>query len=148
MSLKREHCNVEGTLREAGLSQTARRVAVLTVMIQADGPLSAGDILKRTDPEQKINKVTIYRILSSFRENRIVRELPTDQGMNLYEMSCRHNPSHPHFYCKTCRTMSCLPPVNLSQAQESFTGQNVFRIDDVHVHVTGVCRQCHRQDKI
>jgi MOSC domain-containing protein YiiM len=44
--------------------------------------------------------------------------------------------------------MSCLPPVNLSQAQESFGGQNVFRIDDVLVHVTGVCRQCHRQDKI
>jgi len=142
MTLEDEHCNVVITLRKAGLSQTTQRMAVLKVMIHADGPLSVGEILKRTDPEQRINKVTVYRILSSFKENGIIRELPTDQGMNLYEMACLHNPIHPHFYCKTCRTMSCLPPLRLSQAQDWFAGPNAFRIDDVHVHVNGVCRQC------
>ena len=140
--MEKEHCNVERTLREAGLSQTVQRVAVLGVMIDANRPLSAGDILKKIDPAQKINRVTVYRILSSFRESRIIRELPTDQGTNLYEMACRHNPIHPHFYCKTCRRMSCLPPVTLSQALEWFAGPNAFRIDDVHVHVSGICRQC------
>ncbi|MFH1078672.1 MAG: transcriptional repressor [Pseudomonadota bacterium] len=142
MTRTNEHCNVAETLRDAGLSQTAQRMAVLEIIIRADGPLSAADILTRTVPEQKINKTTIYRILSSFKEHRIVRELPTDQGTNLYEMACRHNPIHPHFYCKACRTMSCLPPLTLSQALEWFAGSDAFRIDDVHVRLNGVCRQC------
>jgi Fur family ferric uptake transcriptional regulator len=145
MTLINGHCNVAETLREAGLSQTSQRMAVLKVMIEADGPLSASDILNRTDPGQKINKVTVYRILSSFNEHRIIRELPTDQGTNLYEMACRHNPIHPHFYCKTCRTMSCLPPLTLSQALGWFAGPNAFRIEDVHVHLNGVCRKCQEQ---
>jgi len=145
MILENEHCDAVETLRDAGLSQTAQRMAVLKIMIQADGPLSVGDILKLTDPGQKINKVTIYRILSSFRENRIIRELPTDRGGNLYEMACRHNPIHPHFYCKECRSMFCLPPITLSQALDWFAGPNAFRIDDVHVHFSGVCRKCQEQ---
>jgi Fur family ferric uptake transcriptional regulator len=139
-----DHCNAAETLQDAGLSRTAQRAAVLEIIIQADGPLSAAEILTRTDPKQKINKVTIYRILSSFKERRIIRELPTDQGMNLYEMACRHNPVHPHFFCKTCRTMSCLPPLTLSQAMDWFSGSGDDRIDDVHVHLNGICRQCRK----
>lgn len=142
MTQTNEHCDAAGTLQDAGLSQTVQRQAVLEIIIQADGPLSAAEILSRTDPGQKINKVTVYRILSSFKKHRIVRELPTDQGMNLYEMACRHNPIHPHFYCKTCRIMSCLPPLTLSQAMDWFSGSNAFRIDDVHINLSGVCRRC------
>jgi len=145
MALINEHCDVTATLREAGLSQTNQRMAVLEIIIKADGPLSASEILNRTEPEQKINKVTVYRILASFRERRIIRELPTDQGMNLYEMACRHNPIHPHFYCKTCRIMSCLPPLTLSQAMDWFASPNAFRIDDVHVNLNGMCRQCRER---
>jgi Fe2+ or Zn2+ uptake regulation protein len=140
--LRNEHCHVADTLREAGLSQTSQRTAVLEIIIRAAGPLSAAEILSRTDPLQKINRVTIYRILSSFKERQIIRELPTDHGMNLYEMACRHNPIHPHFYCKTCRTMSCLPPLMLSHALSWFAGLNAVRIDDVHVNLRGVCQRC------
>jgi len=145
MIVENEHCNAAGTLRDAGLSQTTQRMAVLTVIIEANGPLSASEILNRTDSRQKINKVTVYRILSSLKEHRIIRELPTDQGMNLYEMACRHNPIHPHFYCKTCRSMSCLPPLTLSQAMDWFASPNAFRIDDVHVNLNGMCRQCRER---
>jgi Fur family ferric uptake transcriptional regulator len=142
MTQTNEHCNAAETLREAGLSQTSQRMAVLEIIIKADGPLSVSEILNRTEPEQKINKVTVYRILSSFNERRIIRELPTDQGMNLYEMACPHNPIHPHFYCKTCRMISCLSPLTLSQAMDWFVGANAFRIDDVNVSISGVCGRC------
>jgi Fe2+ or Zn2+ uptake regulation protein len=145
MSQTNEHCDAAETLQDAGLSQTSQRTAVLEIIIAADGPLSAAEVLSRTDPRQKINKVTIYRILSSFKEHRIIRELPTDQGMNLYEMACRHNPIHPHFYCKTCRTMSCLPPLTLSQAMDWFASSGAFRVDDVHVNLNGVCGQCRKR---
>lgn len=136
------HCEGVETLQQAGLSRTAQRVAVLDIIIRAEGPLSASEILSRTDPAQRINRVTIYRILSSLKKHRIIRELPTDQGMNLYEMACRHNPVHPHFYCRTCRTMSCLPPLTLSQAMEWFAGSGDDRIEDVHVSLSGMCRRC------
>ncbi|MBA4397083.1 MAG: hypothetical protein C0394_06850 [Syntrophus sp. (in: bacteria)] len=137
-----EHCNAAGTLQGAGLSRTTQRTAVLEIIIQADGPISASEIHNRIDPRQKINKVTIYRILTSFKERRIIRELPTEQGMNIYEMACPHNPIHPHFYCKSCRTISCLSPLTLSQAMDWFVGANAFRIDDVNVSISGVCGRC------
>lgn len=142
MALTNEHCDVGETLRQAGLSQTNQRMAVLRVMMEANGPLSASEILNRTQAVQQINRVTVYRILSSFSKHRIIRELPTDQGMNLYEIACRHNPIHPHFYCKSCRTVSCLPPLIISWAINWFRGPDTFRIEEVLIHLNGVCRKC------
>jgi len=145
MKSSREQCEASNTLKNAGLSQTSHRKRILQILIHADTPLSVSDILKHLDPERKMNKVTAYRILTSFKSEGIIREIPTDHGVNHYEMACQHNPVHPHVYCRTCRTMTCMPPITLSQVWDLFATPSDFRIDNINVSITGLCRTCQRK---
>jgi len=60
----------EGALMEAGLRKTAQRLAILNILNSADCPLTANHIFQRLGSPQKINKVTVYRILSSYYPER------------------------------------------------------------------------------
>ena len=76
-----EYCDIHTTLERAGLSKTSQRVAVLTALVHAQTPLSAKDILDRVSGDSRVNKVTVYRILSSFKAGSIIREIATDHGV-------------------------------------------------------------------
>ena len=140
-----EYCDIHTTLERAGLSKTSQRVAVLTALVHAQTPLSAKDILDRVSGDSRVNKVTIYRILSSFKAGSIIREIATDHGVNFFEMACRHNPTHPHFYCRVCRSLSCLPEQVLreSRFEHLLTGRET--VDGITLNLTGVCGSCNRR---
>jgi Fur family ferric uptake transcriptional regulator len=145
MKTTKEKCDASDTLKKAGLSQTSHRKRILHILIHADTPLSVNDLLKQLDQARKMNKVTAYRILSSFRSEGIVREILSDHGVHHYEMACEHNPIHPHVYCRICRTMTCLPPIKLWHARDLIAIPSNFRIDDIHVHITGLCKGCQKK---
>jgi Fur family ferric uptake transcriptional regulator len=145
MKTTRGHCEVSTTLKKAGLHQTPHRRSILQILIDTDNPLCVSDILKQLEPGEKMNKVTAYRILTSFKAEGIVREIPSDHGVYHYEMACRHNPVHPHVYCRICRSMACLPPVAPSRVRELFAAPPDFEVDHVNVNITGLCRACRRK---
>ncbi|MCK7467420.1 MAG: transcriptional repressor [Desulfosudis oleivorans] len=49
------------------------------------------------ETKANIDKVTVYRILSLFKQHRIIRELASAGGANYFEMATLENPVHPHF---------------------------------------------------
>ena len=148
-----EHCDIHTTLEHAGLSKTSQRVAVLTALVHAQTPLRVKDILEQVCGDSQINTVTVYRILASFKAEGIIREIATDHGVNFYEMACRHNPTHPHFYCRICRSLSCLPEqvIRESRFEHLLTGNQT--VDGITLNLTGVCGTCnlskdgHRRSK-
>lgn len=138
-----DHCDIHTTLEHAGLSKTSQRVAVLKVLVHAETPLRVKDILDRVCGDSQMNKVTVYRILASFKAEGIIREIATDHGVNFYEMACRHNPTHPHFYCRICRSLSCLPEqvIRESRFEHLLTGNQT--VDGITLNLTGVCGTCN-----
>lgn len=136
------HCDASQTLKQAGLAKTIQRMAVLESLIAAASPLSVRDILEGIRGKLKINRVTVYRILASFKEGHIIREVDAGQGSSYYEMACLHNPIHPHFNCRRCGTVLCMPPLTLSQAWDFFARPYNFSIEAVNVQITGVCSRC------
>jgi len=139
------HCDINTTLERAGLSKTSQRVAVLTALVHAETPLSARDILQRVSGEGRINKVTVYRILASFKAGSIVREIATDHGENFFEMACRHNPTHPHFYCRACRSLACLPSADNQERWLREYRAAGEAIETVAINFTGLCRRCREE---
>jgi Fur family ferric uptake transcriptional regulator len=137
-----EQCDALQILEASKFHKTPQRVAVLNVLINSGAPLSVNDILVQISVHQKINKVTIYRILSSFKCTGIVREIETNQGANFYEMACHHNPVHPHFNCRLCGTLTCMAPLTLSQTWEWFAKPHNHSIDHININITGICSQC------
>jgi Fur family ferric uptake transcriptional regulator len=139
------HCDASQTLKRAGLARTSQRLAVLGRLIDAPGPLSVRDIFTATRGEQ-LDRVTIYRILSSLRKGGIIREIDTGSGIAHYEMACLHNPIHPHFHCRLCGCLTCLPALTLSQIWEWFARPFGSTIENVNVHITGVCGPCREHE--
>jgi Fe2+ or Zn2+ uptake regulation protein len=140
------HCNASETLKKVGLSITTQRIAVLEMLIRADRPLNAREILEQTGADLKINRVTVYRILASFRKGGIIREIEAGQGMCRYEMACLHNPIHPHFRCRRCNCIICMLPLTLSQAWEWFVRPYDFSVEGVDIQLTGLCGRCRKED--
>ena len=139
-----DQCDIHTTLEHAGLSKTSQRVAVLTALVHAQTPLSVKDILDRVCGEGRINKVTVYRILASFKAEGIIREIATDHGVNFYEMACRHNPTHPHFYCRICRSLSCLPEQVIRENRFEHLLKGNETVDGITLNLSGVCGPCNR----
>jgi Fur family transcriptional regulator, ferric uptake regulator len=142
-----EHCDIDTTLQDAGLSKTSQRVAVLSALIHTGIPLCVKDILDRIGLDCHVNKVTVYRILDSFKTSGIIREIPTDHGEKFYEMACRHNPLHPHFYCRVCRNLSCLPTSGITQEWLKRFRSGRESIESIVVNVSGVCAGCQPSKK-
>ncbi len=142
MELQALHCDASETLKKAGLAKTSQRVAVLEQLINATGPINVRTILAQTSGKLKINRVTVYRILTSFRDGGIIREVEAGDGVGYYEMACPHNPIHPHFHCRRCGGLICMSPLTLSQALEWFARPYDFSVETVNVRITGVCGLC------
>lgn len=139
------YCNALQTLSKAGLHKTSQRLSVLDLLIHHHSPLNAGDICSLLSDTCKINKVTVYRILKTFKRHGIVREIETQQGVNYYEIDCLHNPAHAHFNCRRCGILICLSPMTLSLFQEGLPGCNHLVIDQITVNVSGLCDACRSQ---
>ena len=140
---KEEHCDILQVLKDAGLSRTPQRVAVLGMLINSERALTVFDIFMEINSYQKINKATVYRILSSFIKKGIIRGIPVSDGVNYYEMACRHNPLHAHFYCRACKRMFCLDSVDPFQVlQEKVSTPLGFAVEDFSFSITGLCRDC------
>jgi Fur family ferric uptake transcriptional regulator len=140
------HCDALQTLRSAGLAKTAQRMAVLERLIDAAAPLNARDILIGANGKVKINRVTVYRILASFREEGIIREIEAGNGISYYEMACLHNPIHPHFHCRRCDCLLCMPALTLSQAWDWFARPYNFSVETINVHISGICGRCREEE--
>ena len=99
--------------------------------------LASGDSKSRG-----IDKVTVYRILSLFRQHGIIREIASAGGANYFEMATLENPLHPHFSCRNCGAFTCLAPLSFTQAPELILPKDDYSIDHIEINISGLCACC------
>ncbi|MEN6624325.1 MAG: transcriptional repressor, partial [Smithella sp.] len=115
-------------LQKAGITKTPQRIAVLNTIIEADFPLNISSIRQALQSKIRIDRVTIYRILSLFKKHMIIREIASTGATNYFELATVENPVHPHFICRKCDALSCLEPLTFSQAK-SLTPNDDYSIE-------------------
>ena len=135
------------TLQNAGISKTSQRQAVLDILLKATTPLSVNTIRQSLETNANIDKVTIYRILSLFRQRGIIREIASAGGANYFEMATLENPLHPHFSCRNCGAFTCLAPLPFTQAQELILSKDDYSIDHIEINISGLCAGCRNTTK-
>jgi Fe2+ or Zn2+ uptake regulation protein len=135
------------TLRQAGISKTSQRLAVLDILLNAEVPLNVNTIRQNLKTKAKIDKVTVYRILSLFKEHGLIREISSVSGANYFEMATLDNPLHPHFSCRSCGAFTCLAPIPISQKPESVLSGNDYSVDHIEINVSGICACCRKSAK-
>ena len=138
MSGEGQYYAAKEMLAEAGLHCTEPRLAVLSVLLAAERPLSKKQISERLD--ERINKVTIYRILAAFCEAQIVHKAFMEGRSAYYEPghNCGSVQCHPHFTCTSCGDIHCFlgKTLPLVQAEAGFV------IQRQQVRLEGLCPDC------
>ncbi len=127
-------------LQEAHLYCTKARVAILTVLLKASGPLRQDQIAERLSPVET-NKVTIYRTLESLVNAGLVHRAFMEERAWHFELAdhCTEAQCHPHFTCLRCGATHCLPGMSLPMAPATYKG---FLIRHQQVRLEGLCPAC------
>lgn len=124
---------------------TQHRIDVLTYFTESKRALT------HTDLEQvfkgKIDRVSLYRMLHSFSEKRLLCKLIDSNGSSSYvfdlHSSNDHKHIHPHYKCKTCNDV-----IELPELPESYMKQlKKLNIDELNILAEGTCDDCQKTKK-
>lgn len=76
------------TLQRVGIAATTQRLAVLKILQQAAQPISINDLLEKLDAETRINKVTVYRIMSLLkkRASSVIFQQPVARSFSRWQL--------------------------------------------------------------
>lgn len=128
-------------LRERGLKVTPARMSVIEMLGRAGVALSHAELESLFD---KMDRVTLYRILKDFEDAGLVHKVIDMQGVTRYGL-CRHScpdehhtDEHVHFNCESCHKVFCLEKV-ASPAVKMPAG---FKATGRHTLIYGLCRNC------
>lgn len=138
-----KQCNYTNLLETAGLDSTQNRLLVLEVIGNNNYPLTVAEVFKTIERSKAINKVTVYRILDLLVEKHLLEKIRMGGRAAHYGLAPNaHHAPHPHFYCKSCGAIDCLPANLLSISMSNMTKTFPGKIDRVEVQVEGICRKC------
>ena len=129
------------TLKEKGYKLTQQRVAVLQVLHESDGHITAADIFERAKAKYPhVNKSTVYRTLELMKELKLVTE--TNLGG---DRLCYHHAEkghHHHLVCQRCGRIIDLDEAALEPLKELLTSKYNFLPEIRHLAIFGRCLNC------
>jgi Fur family ferric uptake transcriptional regulator len=130
----------EKKLETRNIKPTAMRELVLKVLSEQTAAISLSDLEQKFE---KADKVTLYRTLKTFEENKLIHSIDDGTGSVKYALckdSCLCNPNelHVHFLCTKCLHTYCLndlpiPAINLPDN---------FVLETINMVVKGKCHNC------
>lgn len=127
-------------IHDAGLRATAPRVAVLRLLCSTDKPLSHSEVVKAIDSEDW-DQATLYRNLVKLVDVELARVASKVGGVARYEArEAGEGPHlHPHFSCRTCGSVACLPDTKLSGSIDRRWTQSLRTSE---LQLIGECPDC------
>lgn len=136
-----EKCKSIDLLKNHKLKATKQRIELLDTILNLKKRVFSPKEL--TSPSGlKMDQATIYRILNQLRTSGIIREVLTTHDDKRYEISCIHNPVHPHLHCKICDEIICLeglPESSIDSLRNLYIG---IEIDEISINLEGICVSC------
>jgi Fe2+/Zn2+ uptake regulation proteins len=76
-------------LQRAGISRTPQRLAVLNILLQSAAPLNISCVRELLASKKRIDRVTVYRIISLFKQHGIIREITSKAASILSKWQLR-----------------------------------------------------------
>lgn len=132
--------SLENKLLNKNVKPTAMRELVLKILREQTCAVSLADIENIFD---KADKVTLYRTLKTFEENKLIHSIDDGTGSVKYALckeTCQCNPHelHVHFLCTKCQHTYCLNdiPIPAIHLPDNFT------LETINMVVKGKCHNC------
>ena len=142
-----KHMNKQGIIADLlhahGLRKTPIRMEMLALFIKHDTALAASDII--ANMKLKLDRVTVYRALSSFEEHGILHRASEDERGIKYALCGQHCPDeahadqHAHFICEQCHKTYCLDTIKVPEVVVS----DEFSVNRTNYTLSGTCKACN-----
>lgn len=135
-----DKCNALELLKKHNLKSTRQRITLLNTILEIDSVFSAKTLFDKL--EDKMDLVTIYRILEALQTKSIIRDVLSPDESKLYELSCKHNPVHPHLKCSECEKILCLEELDEDFYTKLVNEYPKYLIEDITIQFNGKCPVC------
>ena len=129
-------------LQKHQLKKTAPRISVLSVLKSREMATSQPELEEIIG--KQVDRVTLYRILSTFEEKGIIHKVLGLDGTANYALcsaSCtkhEHHDEHLHFNCTACNHIFCLPDSHIPTVNVP----KGFKVNSLNVSASGICDKC------
>lgn len=119
--------------------QTKQVKRLIDIFEKEDKAISVSELVKMLTSE--MNKTTVYRILDKLMEDGIVHSFIGNGGLKWYAKcqgcsSDEHHDIHPHFQCKSCGEVNCLPTTFKVPPVSG------FKVESANLLLVGTCNNC------
>ncbi len=127
-------------LEEHGIKPTVNRLLIVKALGAQHHPVSVKDL---EESLLTLDKSSIFRVLTLFKEHHLVHAIETGEGIVKYELCQSHNEEedddeHVHFYCERCHRTICLHDIPVPQIPVP----DGYRVESTNVLVRGICDRC------
>jgi len=134
---------VTALLRSRGERMTTPRLAVLRVLLERPGHLSAEQIVTAVaEAEPAVHRASVYRALEMLTQIDVVAHVHLGHGGTAYHLATPHQSAHLHAQCDDCGRVIDLPGDALEQASADIGRRTGFQLDPRHVALSGRCAEC------
>ena len=132
--------NNDEKLYRRHIRPTAMRELVLKVLTDQTTAISLSELEHKFD---KADRVTLYRTLKTFEENKLIHSIDDGTGSVKYALcidSCMCDPGdlHVHFKCIECNKIYCLNDIPVPGVKLPVG----FKLESINMVVKGVCSNC------
>ncbi len=133
-------------LKDHGLKQTTGRLALLSVLIEAEKPLSHRDICAALG-DLYYDPVSVYRSLECFIEAGFVHKVEDENRTWLFALcTCTEGSHcHPHFFCRSCGRCECLKMYRIPAIAEL---RQDYVIEEQRYYIIGICGSCRKNGSL
>ena len=130
-------------LKENEYRLTPQRLAVLQVLHEFEGHITAADICSRVRKIlPRVNKSTVYRTLELLKELGLVIE--TDLGDHQLYYHHAEKGHHHHLICQKCGRTINMDEAILTALKEQLATQYRFVPEIKHMAIFGYCLGCQK----
>lgn len=129
-------------LKESGYKVTPARLAILDIFSKSKSPLDAETIYRKLRKIHKnINEVTVYRTLSSFAEDGILKRIDLRKNSVHFELAEEH---HHHIVCTNCSEVEDFENSEVEKILGRIVGKSSkFKsIKEHSLEFFGLCMKC------
>ncbi|ACB85501.1 Fur family transcriptional regulator [Natranaerobius thermophilus] len=129
-------------LDEAELKKTPGRIAILTLLLKEQRPLSQQEISQSL--EHPLNEVSIYRALRAFEKAAIVHKVEGGDKTWRFAITeqdksqCKDH-YHPHFICTSCGKVECFTEIEIPKIKPP---NSQYTITNREMVLKGSCDEC------
>jgi len=141
MTLASTKHNCKEELNDASLRATPARIAVMRLLEDTEAPVDV-HVIKDYLSNKHINAdpATIFRMMNSFTQKGITRQVSFNEGKFRYELANR--PDHHHLVCTSCGKVEPFSECAIPALEEDIKKKKKFLVKSHALEFFGICSDC------